>query len=433
VFALKQSLLGADVRSSMAFDLQWALRTVVEREGSDLHLKVPAQPLIRIQGDLLPIEGTDRLAPQDTERVLREMLTANDRLSEFAREGEIDFSYAVRDLARFRVNAFRQRGSISIVARVVPFNIRENLGLPDVVMHLANEPRGIVLVTGTTGSGKSTTLAAMVDHINRNYARNIVTIEDPIEYLHRDNRSVIHQREIGFDTASFSKALRRVLRQDPDVILVGEMRDEETVETALSAAETGHLVLSTLHTIDAIETVNRIVDFFPPHQHQQVRAMLGGALRGVISQRLVPTIDGKTRVPACEVLTMTGRVRDMITDANETAKLSEVIAQGTYYGMQTFDQSLLKLFREGKISMEEALKAATHPHDFKLLVAAQGEKPSSAERLFGHESSDERNGKGGNERSVDGPPDAPTEQKRNAAPDDEWDDRAASVSPPNLE
>ncbi|HZO61213.1 MAG TPA: PilT/PilU family type 4a pilus ATPase, partial [Solirubrobacterales bacterium] len=237
----------------MAFDLQRSLHAVVEQGGSDLHLKVPSRPLIRLQGELKPIEESEPLAPADTERVLREMLTASERLAEFARDGEIDFSYTVRGLARFRVNAFRQRGSISIACRVVPFEIRaaEDLGLPEVVTRLAGEPRGIIIVTGTTGSGKSTTLAAMVDHINRNFAKNIVTIEDPIEYLHRDQKSVVHQREIGFDTNSFSQALRRVLRQDPDVILIGEMRDEETVGTALSAAETGHLVLSTLHTIDA--------------------------------------------------------------------------------------------------------------------------------------------------------------------------------------
>ena len=312
------------------------------------------------------------------------MLTASERLAEFARDGEIDFSYTVRGLARFRVNAFRQRGSISIACRVVPFEIRaaEELGLPEVVTRLAGEPRGIIIVTGTTGSGKSTTLAAMVDHINRNFAKNIVTIEDPIEYLHRDQRSVVHQREIGFDTNSFSQALRRVLRQDPDVILIGEMRDEETVATALSAAETGHLVLSTLHTIDAVETVNRIIDFFPPHHHQQVRAMLAGSLRGVISQRLVPTKDGEGRAPACEVLTMTGRVRDLIANPAETGKLGEVIAEGGYYGMQTFDQALLKHFQDGIISMEEALKAATHPHDFKLLVAAEGQRSTSVEQIY---------------------------------------------------
>jgi twitching motility protein PilT len=375
----------------MAFDLQRSLHAVVERGGSDLHLKVPAQPLIRLQGSLMPIDESDEpLAPADTERVLREMLTASERLAEFARDGEIDFSYTVRGLARFRVNAFRQRGSISIACRVVPFEIREadELGLPEVVTKLAGEPRGMIIVTGTTGSGKSTTLAAMVDHINRNFAKNIVTIEDPIEYLHRDQKSVVHQREIGFDTNSFSQALRRVLRQDPDVILIGEMRDEETVGTALSAAETGHLVLSTLHTIDAVETVNRIIDFFPPHHHQQVRAMLAGALRGVISQRLVPTKDGDGRAPACEVLTMTGRVRDLISNPAETGKLGEVIAEGSYYGMQTFDQALLKHYQEGIISMDEALKAATHPHDFKLLVAAEGQRSTSVEQIYSSDRSE---------------------------------------------
>jgi twitching motility protein PilT len=290
------------------------------------------------------------------------------------------------------VNAFRQRGSISIACRVVPFNIRSvgELGLPEVVSRLAEEPRGIILVTGTTGSGKSTTLAAMVDRINSEYPRNIVTIEDPIEYLHKDKQSVVHQREVGFDTNSFAQALRRVLRQDPDVILIGEMRDEETVGTALSAAETGHLVLSTLHTIDAVETVNRIIDFFPPHHHQQVRAMLAGSLRGVISQRLVPTVQNDSRVVACEVLTMTGRVRDMISDPNETGKLGEVIAEGSYYGMQTFDQALLHLHRDGKVSMDEALKAATHPHDFKLLVASEGQRSTSVDQIYsGNESVDQ--------------------------------------------
>jgi twitching motility protein PilT len=398
----------------MAFDLQRALHAVVERGGSDLHLKVPSRPLVRLQGELVPIEESDGLSPADTERVLREMLTASERLAEFARDGEIDFSYTVRGLARFRVNAFRQRGSISIACRVVPFDIRQaaELGLPDVVTRLADEPRGIILVTGTTGSGKSTTLAAMVDHINRTFAKNIVTIEDPIEYLHRDQRSVVHQREIGFDTNSFAQALRRVLRQDPDVILIGEMRDEETVGTALSAAETGHLVLSTLHTIDAVETVNRIIDFFPPHHHQQVRAMLSGSLRGVISQRLVPTIDGAGRAPACEVLTMTGRVRDLISNPDETGKLSEVIAEGSYYGMQTFDQALLKLYQDGKISMDEALKAATHPHDFKLLVAAEGQRSTSVDQIYSPDRSEDApppsrdpNGAGASqERGVYAPP-----------------------------
>jgi twitching motility protein PilT len=409
----------------MPFDLQRALRTVVEREGSDLHLKVPSPPLIRIQGRLERLEGTEPLAPADTERVLREMLSDQARLSEFAKEGEIDFSYTVTGLARFRVNAFRQRGSISIACRLVPFSIRgiDELGLPKVVSKLAEEPRGIILVTGTTGSGKSTTLAAMIDQMNRQYARNVVTIEDPIEFLHRDRLSIIHQREVGFDTGSFARALRRVLRQDPDVILIGEMRDEETVQTALSAAETGHLVLSTLHTIDAIETVNRIVDFFPPHQHQQVRAMLAGTLKGVISQRLVPTMNNQGRVPACEVLTMTGRVRDMIMDPMETGKLAEVIAEGAYYGMQTFDQSLFHLYKEGAISLDQALETASHPHDFKLLVASEGQRSTSVTHLYGDDEQSE-------EASEPEEPHRPGPVEAPPRPSHEPGAPAVSVSPP---
>jgi twitching motility protein PilT len=370
----------------MGFDLQRTLQKVVDAGGSDLHLKVPAPPLMRVKGQLVPVEDEDAFAPADTERVLREMLTSSERLSDFAKDGEIDFSYTVSGLARFRVNAFRQRGSISIALRVVPFGIKtiEELGLPDVVSKLADEVRGIILVTGTTGSGKSTTLAAMINQINTRYARNVVTIEDPIEFLHRDRRSVIHQREVGFDTGNFSQALRRVLRQDPDVILIGEMRDEETVRTALSAAETGHLVMSTLHTIDAVETVNRIVDFFPPHQHQQVRALLAGVLKGVVSQRLVPTLDDNSRVPACEVLTITGRVRDMIIDINETGRLYEAIAEGSYYGMQTFEQSLFTHYHNGRISLEEAMHAATHPHDFKIMVETEGRRSTSVDQIYGY-------------------------------------------------
>ncbi len=379
----------------MAFELEEALRAVVEMGGSDLHLKVPAPPLVRLHGGLVPIDGAPVLTTEDTERFLREMLTDAERFAEFQRDGELDFSHTVTGLARYRVNAFRQRGSISIVFRVVPFSIRTipELDLPPVIARLAEEERGLILVTGTTGSGKSTTLAAMVDHINTTHAKNIVTIEDPIEYLHKDKKSIVHQREIGFDTKNFPQALRRALRQDPDVILIGEMRDEETVGTALSAAETGHLVLSTLHTIDAVETLNRIIDFFPPHHHQQIRAMLAGSLQGVISQRLIPTVDGKGRAAACEILTMTGRVRDMIVDSKETGKLGEAIGDGTYYGMQTFDQALLHLHREGKISMDDALKAATHPHDFKLLVASDGQRASSVDQIFRSE-----------HKSVSGPP-----------------------------
>ena len=301
------------------------------------------------------------------------MLDDPEKLEEFESENEVDFSYSVEGLGRFRVNAFMQRGSISVVMRAIPVIIKavEELGLPEVVTRLAEEERGIILLTGTTGSGKSTTLAAMIDHMNRTMSKHIVTIEDPIEFLHRDRNSIINQREVGQDTASFKRALRRVLRQDPDTILVGEMRDEETVHTALSAAETGHLVLSTLHTVDAAETINRIIDFFPPHQQQQARAMIAGTLKGIVSQRLVRTADGNGRVACCEILVMTGRVHDMILNPKLTGQLPEVIAEGAYYGMQTFDQHLLAHLQAGRITYEDALHVATSPHDFKLMVAAQ--------------------------------------------------------------
>jgi twitching motility protein PilT len=356
----------------MAFDLDRALRYLIAAEGSDLHLKVPAYPLIRLHGHLEAIPDTERLYPEDTEQALSEMLSDNDKLEEFEGDNEVDFSYAVEGLGRFRVNAFRQRGSVSIVMRAIPVTIKsvEDLGLPPAVTQLAEQERGIILLTGTTGSGKSTTLAAMIDHMNRSMAKHIVTIEDPIEFLHRDRASIINQREVGADTASFKRALRRVLRQDPDTILIGEMRDEETVHTALSAAETGHLVLSTLHTVDASETINRIIDFFPPHQQQQARAMIAGTLKGIVSQRLVPTADGKGRVACCEILVMTGRVHDMILDPKLTGQLPEVVAEGSYYGMQTFDQHLLKHLQAGRITMDDAMRVATSPHDFKLMVAA---------------------------------------------------------------
>jgi twitching motility protein PilT len=367
------------------FELEPALRRVVEMEGSDLHLKVPSQPLIRRHGRLEPIPGSEPLAPEDTEMLLAQLLGGDkDKLKEFTDENEVDFAFGIAGLARFRANAFRQRGVISMVMRAVPHEIKsiEQLGLPDVVADIAEEERGIILLTGTTGSGKSSTLAAIIDQINRTTAKHIVTIEDPIEFLHRDNRSIINQREVGQDTQSFKRALRRVLRQDPDVILVGEMRDEETVATALSAAETGHLVLSTLHTLDAPETINRIIDFFPAHQGQQVRSMLAGTLKAVISQRLVRTVDGNGRVACCEILRMTGRVKDMIMNPEETGRLTDAIAEGGYYGMQTFDQALLGHVRSGRVSMDEALRNATSPHDFKLLVAADGQRSTSVEQLM---------------------------------------------------
>jgi twitching motility protein PilT len=366
------------------FDLEEALTYVVRKDGSDLHLKVPSRPLARIHGELVPLEYYDPMRPEDTERVLQEMLSDHhDRMVEFDRENEVDFAFAVPGLARFRVNAFRQRGSVSIAARVISPVVKtiEELGLPNVIGELANEERGLILLTGTTGSGKSTTLAAMINHINETKSRHIVTIEDPIEYLHPDRKSIINQREIGMDTASFSRAMRRVLRQDPDVILIGEMRDEETVRTALSAAETGHLVLSTVHTLDAPESVNRIIDFFQPHEQSQARAMLAGTLKGVVSQRLVRTIEGNGRVAVCEILRMTGRARDMIVDPEQTGRLREVIAEGEYYGMQTFDQALLRHYQAGLVSLEEALRVSTSPHDFKLLVAGDGRTATSMDDL----------------------------------------------------
>ena len=304
-------------------------------------------------------------------------------MKEFTEDGEADFAYQLEGVSRFRVNAFRQRGTISIALRAIPYNVRtiDELGLPDVVRKLADEPRGIILLTGTTGSGKSTTLAAMIDHINSTRARHIVTLEDPIEYLHRDKLSIINQREVGADTKSFAQAMRRVLRQDPDVILIGEMRDEETVRTALSAAETGHLVLSTVHTLDATETINRIIDFFPPHLQQQARVMLASTLRGAISQRLVPRADSEGRVAVSEVMVVTGRVQDLILNPEETGKITEVIAEGDFYGMQTFDQALLGFVMDGVVSEEVAMETASSPHDFKLMLAAKGERASGIEQV----------------------------------------------------
>jgi twitching motility protein PilT len=364
------------------FDIDSALRTLIERGGSDLHVKVGVPPTARLHGELAPLEGYEPLRQADTEKAFQDMAEVRS-MTEFEECGEADFSYSIKGLSRFRVNAFKQRGSISIVCRAIPFDIRsvEDLGLPPVVTKLAEEQRGIILVTGTTGSGKSTTLAAMIDHINRNRTDHIVTLEDPIEYLHPDKNSIVNQREVGSDTESFARAMRRVLRQDPDVILIGEMRDEETVRTALSAAETGHLVLSTVHTLDATETINRIVDFFPPHQQHQARVMLAATLRGAIAQRLVPDVTGDGRVPASEILVVTGRVQDLIMNPEETGKITEVIAEGEYYGMRTFDQSLMHYVMEGKVAEDVALEFASNPHDFKLMLAAGGQRASGIEQL----------------------------------------------------
>jgi twitching motility protein PilT len=356
-------------------DVDAALKHMFSEGGSDLHIKVPAPPMMRLNGVLTPIPDTDKVMPDDSLAVLKHITRdKTDKFEEFEKNGEVDFAYPLPGVARFRVNAFTQRGSCSIVMRGIGMDIKtiDELMLPPAVKRLAEEERGVVLVTGTTGSGKSTTLAAMIKQVNDKEAKHIITLEDPIEFLHRDSKSIIQQREIGTDTESFGKALRRILRQDPDIILIGEMRDEETVETALSSAETGHLVFSTLHTLNATETINRIIDFFPLEQNKQVRAMLAGTLQGIVSQRLVRTVDGKGRVPIVEVMVATSRIKDMINDPTQTEKIGEAIAEGAYYGMQTFDQALLTHLNAGNITMEEAMKAATSPNDFKLSVAAGG-------------------------------------------------------------
>ena len=352
--------------------VEQALDYLVTKGGSDLHLTAGASPLVRLHGALIPIPGTPELTPEDTQEVLDSFLSDPEKKEEFSQDNEVDFSFELDGVARFRVNAYRQRGSVSMVLRAIPFTIRTiaELDLPPVVEKLATEERGLILVTGATGSGKSTTLASIIDHINANTSKHIVTIEDPIEFLYSNKSSIISQREVGVDTASFGRALRRVLRQDPDVILIGEIRDQETMEAALSAAETGHLVLSTLHTLNASETISRIISLFPPHMQQQARFMLGGTLRGVVAQRLVPSVDGTKRVPVVEALVSTGRVRDLILEPTRAEDLNRVIQEGEYYGMQTFDQSLIQRVNQGLISMDEALKVASNPSDMKLAAAA---------------------------------------------------------------
>ena len=349
------------------------LKYAVDIGVSDVHLKVGAPPSMRVNGSLDAIPGAPRLKPDDIDHIVS-VLTQNlpQRRDEFAAQGETDLAYSIAGLGRFRVNVFRQRGSASVVMRYVPGNVPllDDLNMPQVVKRLAEEDRGIVLVTGTTGSGKSTTLAAMINHINHTMNRHVVTIEDPIEFLHKDVRSIINQREIGVDTDTFATALRRVLRQDPDAIMIGEIRDAETMETALHAAETGHLVFSTLHTLNSTETINRVIGLFPPHMQQQTRAMLAGTLKGIISQRLVPKADGQGRVPALEVLVVTNRARDMILDPAETGRIEEVVKDGEYDGMQTFDQALFALVKSGDVSLDEAMRAATSRHDFKLMLEA---------------------------------------------------------------
>src|SRR5512135_1896408 len=350
-------------------DINELLKTAHSMGASDVHLKVGSQPIVRVNGQLGPMPG-NRLSQEETLKIAFSVMSPGQRET-FKKKNDLDLAYSVPGLGRFRCNIFIQRGTIGLVFRVIPMRIPtiEELLLPEIIKKISLEPRGLILVTGTTGSGKSTTLAAMIDNINSSRTDHIMTIEDPIEYLHRDKRSIVNQREVGNDTESFGKALRAALRQDPDVILVGEMRDFETIQTALTAAETGHLVLSTLHTIDATETINRIISVFPPYQHKQVRIQLASVLKGIISMRLVPKSDGKGRVPAVEVLIATATIKDCILDADKTKSINDAIAQGTlHYGMQTFDQSLFNLFKSGLISYEEALRRATNPDDFALKV-----------------------------------------------------------------
>lgn len=348
------------------------LKIMVDRGASDLHLKTGSPPVIRVDGELYLLEEED-ITPEGMKEYAAAIMSDKQILI-FSEQNEIDFAYGVVGVGRFRVNIFRQRGSISIAMRQVVSKIPgfEELHLPPVIQQLAMEPRGLILVTGTTGSGKTTTLAAMIDYINQNVRRHIVTVEDPIEILHADSKSMINQREVGIDTRNYSTALKYVLRQDPDVIFIGEMRDLETVRTALTAAQTGHLVLSTLHTIDVSETINRIVDFFPLHQQKQVRILLAGSLRGIISQRLLLMADGHGRVPALELMVMTKRIRDLVLDADQTHKIQEAIREGDYYGMQTFDQSLLSLYKEGLVTLQDAALVASNPHDFKLMAQQEG-------------------------------------------------------------
>jgi twitching motility protein PilT len=352
-------------------NLKALLRLLVEKGGSDLHLIVGSPPLVRVDG-LLRRAGSHVVTTEETQQVA-ESIISPERLEDLRTRQHADFAHSVPGVGRFRVNAFRQRGSISFVFRRVRLasSSFEELGLPGGVRTLADMQRGLVLVTGPTGSGKTTTLACMIDHINSTKPVHILTVEDPIEVLHAHKVAGINQREVGVDAPSFVEAMRAAMRQDPDVILIGEMRDTETVAAALSAAETGHLVLSTLHTNDAVETMNRIVDFFPPYQQHQVRSSLSSVLRGVISQRLVPRIGGG-RVPAIEILFNNGRVAERILDPPLTSEINEIIAEGSYYGMQTFDQSLLSLASQGLVQLEDALEIASNPHDLELMFQQAG-------------------------------------------------------------
>jgi twitching motility protein PilT len=349
-------------------ELNEILKIALKGGASDIHLKPGLPAMFRVDGALVPLKNGERLSPEQVQKMAYGIMSPTQK-TRFDETREVDLAYGIAGLGRFRVNCFQQRGTVGIVFRVIPFGVKsiDQLHLPKVIESIAMEQRGLILVTGTTGSGKSTTLAAMIDYINSNRTCHIMTIEDPIEFLIRDRRSIVNQREIGVDTMTFASALRAALRQDPDVILVGEMRDFETIETAITAAETGHLVMSTLHTLDATETINRIISVFPPYQQKQVRIQLASILKAVISQRLVPRADAKGRVPALEVLVSTARVRECIGDKDRTKEIHDAIAKGfSTYGMQTFDQSLMQHVRNQLVTYEEALKHVSNPDDFAL-------------------------------------------------------------------
>jgi twitching motility protein PilT len=349
-------------------DIDPILKHAVDMSASDVHLKIGLPPVVRRFGALIPLRDQEKLTNDDIYGIAYGIMNQYQQ-AKFETTNEIDFAYSLSQVARFRVNCFKQRGSYGMVFRIVPTTPPEldELNLPEVLKRISLERKGLVLVTGTTGSGKTTTLAAIVNHINANRNCHVITIEDPIEFLHKDRKSIINQREVGSDTNSFALALRAALRQDPDVILVGEMRDRETIDIALTAAETGHLVFSTLHTLDAKETIMRIVSQYPPHQHLQIRLQLAGVLKAAISQRLLPKMDGQGVVPAAEILVTTALVRECIIEENRTSEIADAIADGTVtYGMQTFDQSLMSLVKDGKVSYHEALRNATNPNDFAL-------------------------------------------------------------------
>lgn len=361
----------------MAVNVHEFLRYLVDQRGSDLHVKAGGPPYVRVNGVLHKTDFA-ALTVADCERVAMDLMN-DEQAKRFKEIGEVDFAYSEQGLGRFRINVFRQRGSIGMACRrVLPGSPAfDTLGLPPVIKELSDEHRGLLLVTGPTSSGKTTTTGAIINHINATRSCHILTIEDPIEILHPDRMAIVNQREIGHDTSDFAIALRAAMRQDPDVIFVGEIRDAETVKAALQAAETGHFVVSTLHTTDVSETVNRIIDFFPPHQQKQIRVSLAAALRGIVSQRLLPRKDQKGRIPAVEVLVMNGRIHDLILNPDQTHLIHDIVAESGFYGMQTFDQALLALYRSGLVTLEDAMSAATNSHDFQIALRQEGLQPVS--------------------------------------------------------